>query len=41
MPVARVIFSVATFALERDRTHIIITLIVPTALGHSLLGGAL
>jgi uncharacterized membrane protein len=40
-PVTRVIFSVATFALQRDWTYVVITLIVLAALGYSLLGGAL
>ena len=40
-PVARVIFSVAAFALQRDRTYVVITLIVLAVLGYSLLGGAL
>jgi uncharacterized membrane protein len=40
-PVARVIFSVAAFALQRDWTYVAITLIVLTALGYSLLGGAM
>jgi uncharacterized membrane protein len=40
-PVARVIFSVAAFALQRDWTYVIITVIVLAALGYSLLGGAM
>jgi uncharacterized membrane protein len=40
-PVARVIFSVAAFALQRDWTYVVITLIVLAALGYSLLGGGL
>jgi uncharacterized membrane protein len=40
-PVARVIFSVAAFALQRDWTYVVITQIVLAALGCSLLGGAL
>jgi uncharacterized membrane protein len=40
-PVARVIFSVAAFALQSDWTYVVITLIVLAALGYSLLGGAL
>jgi uncharacterized membrane protein len=40
-PVARVIFSVAAFALQRDWTYVVITLIVLAALSYSLLGGAL
>jgi uncharacterized membrane protein len=40
-PVARVVFSVAAFALQGDRTYVVITLIVLAVLGYSLLGGAL
>jgi uncharacterized membrane protein len=40
-PVARVIFSVAAFALQSDWTYVVITLIVLAALGYSLLGVAL
>lgn len=40
-PVARVIFSVAAFAFQRDWTYVVITLIVLAALGCSLLGGAM
>jgi uncharacterized membrane protein len=40
-PVARVIFSVAAFALRHDWTYVIITLIVLAALGYSLLGGGM
>jgi uncharacterized membrane protein len=40
-PVARVIFSVAAFAFQRDRTYIVITLIILAVLGYSLSGGAL
>ncbi|MEZ4861784.1 MAG: DUF1634 domain-containing protein [Caldilineaceae bacterium] len=36
-PVARVLFSVVAFALQRDRTYIIVTLIVLGALLYSLL----
>ena len=37
-PVARVIFSVVAFAMERDRTYIVITLIVLAVLLYSLFG---
>lgn len=37
-PVARVAFSVAAFALQRDRTYVVITLIVLTVLLLSLTG---
>jgi Protein of unknown function (DUF1634) len=40
-PVARVIFSVAAFAPQRDWAYVVITLIVLAALGYSLLSGAL
>jgi uncharacterized membrane protein len=40
-PVARVIFSVAAFALQRNRTYIVIILIVLAVPGYSLLGGAM
>jgi uncharacterized membrane protein len=40
-PVARVIFSVAAFALQRDRAYVVITLIVLAALGYSLLGAGM
>jgi uncharacterized membrane protein len=40
-PVARVIFSVAAFAFQGDRTYVIITLIVLAVLSYSLLGGLL
>lgn len=40
-PVARVIFSVAAFALQRDRAYVVITLIVLAVLGYSLFGGEL
>jgi uncharacterized membrane protein len=39
-PVARVLFSVVAFALERDRTYIVITLIVLAVLLYSLSGTA-
>lgn len=35
-PVARVIFSVAAFALQRDLVYVVITLTVLTILGYSL-----
>jgi uncharacterized membrane protein len=38
-PVARVVFSVFAFALQRDRTYVIITLIVLAVLAYSLMGG--
>jgi len=38
-PVARVIFSVAVFALQRDRTYVVVTLIVLSLLLYSILGG--
>ncbi len=40
-PVARVVFSVAAFALQGDRTYVVITLIVLAVLGCSLFGGKL
>jgi uncharacterized membrane protein len=40
-PVARVAFSVFAFTLQRDRTYIIVTLIVFAVLMYSLLGGSL
>jgi uncharacterized membrane protein len=40
-PCARVIFSVAAFAFQGDRTYVIITLIVLAVLSYSLFGGAL
>ncbi len=40
-PVTRVIFSVAAFALQRDRTYVVITLIVLAVLGYSLFGSIL
>jgi uncharacterized membrane protein len=40
-PVARVAFSVLAFALQRDRTYVIITLIVFGVLMYSLIGGGL
>ena len=38
-PVARVIFSVFAFALQRDRVYVVVTLIVLTVLIFSILGG--
>jgi uncharacterized membrane protein len=40
-PVARVAFSVVSFALQRDRTYIFVTLIVLGMLIYSLTGGGL
>ncbi|MFI5143635.1 MAG: DUF1634 domain-containing protein [Thermoanaerobaculales bacterium] len=40
-PVARVVFSVAGFALERDRTYVAITALVLAILLFSLAGGRL
>ena len=40
-PVARVIFSVVAFALQRDRTYVIVTLVVLTVLLYSLFSGPL
>ena len=40
-PVARVAFSVFAFALQRDRSYVIITLIVLGVLLYSLAGGGL
>jgi len=40
-PVARVVFSVLAFALQRDRLYAIVTLIVLTVLIYSLAGGSL
>jgi uncharacterized membrane protein len=40
-PVARVVFSVFAFALQRDYTYVIVTLIVLGALMYSLAGGYL
>jgi uncharacterized membrane protein len=39
-PVARVAFSMAAFALERDRLYVLITAIVLGVLVYSLAGGA-
>jgi len=38
-PVARVAFSVVAFALEHDRTYVIVTLIVLALLLYSIAGG--
>jgi uncharacterized membrane protein len=38
-PVARVTFSVFAFVLQRDRTYVVVTLIVLTVLIYSILGG--
>jgi uncharacterized membrane protein len=38
-PVARVVFSIFGFALERDHTYVLITLIVLGVLAFSLAGG--
>jgi len=38
-PIARVVFSVAAFALQRDRTYVTITLIVLSVLLCNLVGG--
>jgi uncharacterized membrane protein len=40
-PVARVAFSVVAFALEHDRTYVIVTLIVLALLLYSIAGGLL
>jgi uncharacterized membrane protein len=40
-PVARVAFSIFAFALQRDRTYVIVTLIVLSVLLYSLAGGGL
>jgi uncharacterized membrane protein len=40
-PVARVIFSAIAFALEGDRTYVVITLVVLALLLFSLLSGNL
>jgi uncharacterized membrane protein len=39
-PIARVAFSVAGFALERDRLYVIITFVVLAILLYSLIAGA-
>jgi uncharacterized membrane protein len=38
-PVARVLFSVVAFALERDRTYVLVTLLVLAILLYSLFSG--
>jgi uncharacterized membrane protein len=38
-PIARVVFSVFAFALQRDRTYVVITLIVLGVLLYNLIGG--
>lgn len=38
-PVARVLFSLVGFALQRDRTYVVVTLIVLAVLTYSLAGG--
>jgi uncharacterized membrane protein len=38
VPVARVTFSVVAFALQKDRTYVVVTLIVLTILMYSLTG---
>lgn len=40
-PIARVAFSLVAFALERDRTYVVITAIVLAILLYSLISGAL
>jgi uncharacterized membrane protein len=40
-PIARVAFSVFAFAQQRDRTYVIVTLIVLAVLLYSLIGGYL
>jgi uncharacterized membrane protein len=39
-PVARVLFSIVAFALEKDRLYVVLTLIVFCILIYSLFGGA-
>jgi uncharacterized membrane protein len=38
-PVARVLFSLVGFAIQRDRTYVVVTLIVLAVLIYSLVGG--
>ncbi len=38
-PIARVAFSVAAFAVQRDRLYLVVTLIVLAVLMYSLMGG--
>lgn len=40
-PVARVVFSIFAFALQRDRTYVVITLIVLAILLYSLASGGI
>lgn len=40
-PVARVLFSVVAFVLERDRAYVLITLVVLSVLIFSMAGGSL
>jgi len=40
-PVARVLFSIIAFALEKDRLYVVLTLIVFLILIYSLFGGAI
>jgi uncharacterized membrane protein len=40
-PVARVVFSIFAFALQRDRIYMVVTLIVLAVLIYSLAGGGL
>jgi uncharacterized membrane protein len=40
-PVARVVFAMVAFAQQRDRTYVLVTLIVLTVLIYSLTGGHL
>jgi uncharacterized membrane protein len=40
-PIARVAFSVAAFAIQRDRLYVVVTLIVLAVLIYSLTGGHL
>jgi len=40
-PVARVAFSAFAFAVQRDRTYVVVTLIVLAVLGYSMSGGYL
>ncbi len=38
-PIARVVFSVVAFALQRDRAYVVVTLIVLAVLLYNLIGG--
>jgi uncharacterized membrane protein len=40
-PIARVIFAMVAFAWQRDRTYVLVTLLVLAVLLYSLTGGAL